>query len=82
VFSPRQATARVLLALGVAVVGISADNVLHASQTAQDLLARSSGVTTTVGVGLVLSVVATILIVAGSILAVRDTNSGGTPTPH
>jgi hypothetical protein len=82
VFSPRPATARVLLALGLAVAAISAYNVLHASQKAHDILARSSGVTTTVGVGLVLSAVVAILIVAGSVVAVRDTSSGPTPSPH
>ena len=81
-FSPRPATARALLALGVIATGISAANVLRASHQAEAMLSRSTGVTTTVGIGLVLSTVAAVLIVAGSILAVRDTRTGQSPPPH
>jgi 4-amino-4-deoxy-L-arabinose transferase-like glycosyltransferase len=82
VFSPRRATAGVLLALGVIATAISAANMLRASQQAEDMLARSTGVTTTVGLGLVLSAVAAVLIVAGSIVALRDTSTGQSPPPH
>lgn len=78
VFGPRQAIAGILLALGVVVTGISAYNVLQASHQAQDMVARSSGVNTTVGSDLVLTAVGAVLVLAGSAVALRDTRGGET----
>jgi hypothetical protein len=79
-FPPRQITARALLAVGIVVAGITIYNVLHASQAAETLLARSRGVNTTIGSGLLLSVLAALLIVVGCVLAIRDTSPASSTT--